>query len=68
MLLYFPVIKTTLILNQGRVYNWKIQQGEGGQQKTTVDKKRVVLNDLVMLTVSGTERVILSEGEGRDVV
>ncbi len=50
------------------MYNWKIQQGEGGQQKTTVDKKRVILSDLVMLTVSGTERVILSEGEGRDVV
>ena len=50
------------------MYKWKIQQGEGGQQKTTVDKKTVILSDLVMLTVSGTERVILSEGEGRDVV
>ena len=31
-------------------------------------KKTVILSDLVMLTVSGTERVVLSEGEGRDVV
>jgi len=47
VLLYFPVINTTLIWNQGRVYDWKIQQGEGGQQKTTVDKKRVILGDEV---------------------
>ncbi len=52
------------------MYDWKIQQGEGGQQKTTVDKKRVILSDFFMITVSDTKRVILreGEGEGRDVV
>ncbi len=50
------------------MYKWKIQQGEGGQQKTTVDKTPCNSRDLVMLTVSGTKRVILSEGEGSDVV
>jgi hypothetical protein len=34
VLLYFPVINTTLILNQGRVYEWKVQQGEGEQENT----------------------------------
>ena len=34
VLLYFPVINTTLMLNQGRVYEWKVQQGEGQQENT----------------------------------
>jgi hypothetical protein len=37
VLLYFPDINTTLILNQGRVYEWKIQQGEGQQENTMQD-------------------------------
>jgi hypothetical protein len=34
VLLYFPDINTTLILNQSRVYEWKVQQGEGQQENT----------------------------------
>ena len=34
VLLYFPGINTTLILNQGRAYAWKVQQGEGEQENT----------------------------------
>jgi hypothetical protein len=40
VLLYFPDINTTLILNQGRVYVWKIQQGEGQQENTMQDMLR----------------------------
>ena len=40
-LLQFPLIHTTLISDQSRVYNWKVQQHEGRQWKTIEDKGRV---------------------------